>query len=409
MLKAGINDAVAVNMLRGFMEVSAGPRDGRWQSRYDDIPRAVSTARDKLGGDQGPQGAPGVLTCMLASEAELRAIEWLWPDRFALGKIGLLVGLPDEGKGQILYDIAARVTRGELWPCDEGQAPQGNVVLFTAEDAIDDTVAPRLEAAGADRSKVTIVKMVVQPGTKRERMFSFLTDLELLRPKVLEIGNVKLLLIDPLSAYLGVGKLDSFRTTDVRAVLGPLVAFAEELKLAIIAVMHFNKKIDVTNVLLRVSDSLAFGATARHVWAAVDDDANQRKLLVKGKNNLARRDIKALSYGFGVRPVGTDPDTGKVIMAPHIVWFGQVDVSATEAMQAANEHKAVGAKDEACAFLMDILANGPVASEEIEKAARANSISQRTLERAKRDLGIAARKDGPKGEWRWHPPKAATS
>ena len=97
-----------------------------------------------------------------------------------------------------------------------------------------------------------------------------------------------MLLIDPISAYLGVGKVDSFRTTDVRAVLAPVVELAGQLKVAIVGIMHFNKKIDVTNALLRISDSLTFGATARHVYAVVDDAENKRKLMVRAKNNLAQ-------------------------------------------------------------------------------------------------------------------------
>jgi hypothetical protein len=81
-------------------------------------------------------------------------------DRFAIGKLGLLVGLPDEGKGQILADMAARVTRGAEWPCDEGRAPQGNIVLLSAEDDAGDTVVPRLLAADANLDRVEIVNMV---------------------------------------------------------------------------------------------------------------------------------------------------------------------------------------------------------------------------------------------------------
>jgi hypothetical protein len=88
---------------------------------------------------------------------------------------------------------------------------------------------------------------------------------------------------------------------------------------------HFNKKVDVTNALLRISDSLAFGATARHVYAVVDDPENKRKLFFKAKNNLARRDIKALSFTFGIREVGIDRRTDEPIMAPHIVWIDHVD------------------------------------------------------------------------------------
>jgi hypothetical protein len=126
--------------------------------------------------------------------------------------------------------------------------------------------------------------------------------------------------LDPITAYLGNKKMDSFRTTDVRAMLAPVVEFAADLKTALVGIMHLNKKVDVNNALLRISDSLAFGATARHVYAVVDDAEHERKLLVKGKNNLATNANKALAFRFGGREVGVDPETGKSIFAPYILW-----------------------------------------------------------------------------------------
>ena len=322
--------------------------------------------------------------------------------RYALGKLGLLVGLPDEGKGQVFCDMAAQVTQGWDWPCGEGKAPKGNVILLTAEDDISDTIAPRLVAAGADLDRVEIVQMVRD--NEKERMFSLVTDLELLRKKVKQVGDVKLIQIDPITAYLGNtnGKMDSYRTTDVRAVLGPVVEFAAGVNAAVVGIMHFNKKTDVNNALLRISDSLAFGATARHVYAVVDDAENERKLFVKGKNNLASSATKSLAYRFGGRDVGADSETGEAIFAPHILWENKhVDVTAAEAMATV---KSPAARDEAKKFLTDILANGPVPTTEIEDAATGNAISKRTLERAKRELGITAEKNG---QWYWHLPDVA--
>ena len=300
--------------------------------------------------------------------------------------------------------MAARVTRGWEWPCNEGRAPTGKVILLTAEDDIGDTIVPRLVAAGADLHSVEIVKMVRD--NRQDRMFSLVTDLELLRQKINEVGDVKLVQIDPITAYLGKDKIDSFRTTDVRAVLGPLVELATELNVAVIGIMHFNKKVDVDNALLRISDSLAFGATARHVYAVVDDAENKRKLFVKAKNNLAAAGNKALAYRFGGREVGVDAKTGEAIFAPHILWEdNHVDVTAAEAMATA---KSPAARDEAKKFLTDTLANGPVLKAEIEDAADANGISERTLFRAKGELGVMARKDGPNGTWTWRLPEGAT-
>src|SRR5262245_17598194 len=92
-----------------------------------------------------------------ADQTEMCGVDWLWPGRFARGKFGLIAGLPDMGKGQIAAFIAAAVTAGVELPCDEGSAPQGNVIWFNAEDGARDTVLPRLVAAGADLKRIIFV------------------------------------------------------------------------------------------------------------------------------------------------------------------------------------------------------------------------------------------------------------
>jgi hypothetical protein len=379
-----------------YATIDSGARAGRARPR----------AHERVHGGAEQEEPPSTLKSARASTFEISAIQWLWPYRFALGKLGILAGLPDEGKGQVLCDMAARVTRGLNWPCNEGTAPQGNVVLLTAEDDPRDTVVPRLLAAGADLDCIEIVQMVHEAGT--DRMFSLVSDLDLLRQTVLRIGNVNMIQIDPITAYMGVKQIDSFRTTDVRAVLGPVTDLATELMVSIIAVMHFNKKTDVTNALLRISDSLAFGATARHVYAVVDDAENKRKLFVKGKNNLAARDTKALAYGFGAREVGKDRKTGEAIWAPHVVWYPQpVDVTASDAMQAAGGQSGY-AKREARDFVMARLEAGPVKAKDLFEEAEQSGISKSTLMRVKKELKICSRKVG--GEWIWElPPRPKTA
>jgi hypothetical protein len=352
--------------------------------------------------------ADGILESVRAADEEIEDYEWIWPGRFALKKIGLIVGLPDEGKGLALSDIMARITRGTAWPCGEGHAPLGNVILLSAEDDISDTIIPRLMAAGADLNRITILKMMREAG--QERMFSLVTDLHALRQKAVEVGNVKAMIVDPISAYLGIGKVDSYRATDVRAVLSPLKELTSELRTLVLGIMHFNKKTDVTNVLLRISDSLAYGAASRHVYGIINDPDNHRKLFVKGKNNLAPAEQKTLAFSFDEREVGISKTTGLPIRRPYIVWEPDpVDITASEALQAAAESNSPGKRDSAKHFLTTLLSNGPMGSKEVLEAAKANGISFRTLYRAKDELGVDIRKDGPlteKGErtWQWHPP-----
>jgi DNA polymerase I-like protein with 3'-5' exonuclease and polymerase domains len=357
----------------------------------------------------------GMLDSMRAADVKIEAIDWLWPDRFALGKLGIIAGLPDEGKSALLCYIAGRLTNADLeWPNGEGQPPRhGTALILTSEDAPADTLVPRLIAADAALERVEIVKMVhgrdIKDGRERERMFSLMDDLGLLRQKIEKIGDVIAILIDPVTAYLGAGKggVDSFRDTDVRAVLGPLVQLAVDQRIAIIAIMHFNKKIDVTNALLRISNSLAFGGVARHVFALTKDAANSRRLMTRAKNNIASEENnKTLVFHFETRQVGKDWRDGRPIEAPFIAWeAGYVDITATEALAAVNENKSPGAFDEAKDFLRDILmtGGGRAPKTDIEEAAEAEKISDRTLRRAKKALKIRAEKDRDvkDGKWFW--------
>jgi putative DNA primase/helicase len=245
--------------------------------------------------------------------------------------------------------------------------------------------------------------MIKEEGKKR--MFSLRDDLPRLRRKILDIGNVKLVLIDPVSAYMNCagasGKIDTFRTSDVRTVLGPVSELAEELDIGVVGIMHFNKKADVTNIVLRVSDSLAFGAAARHVYAAIDDKENDRRLLIRGKNNLAPRNTGGtLAYRFNEKYVGDDPRTKEAIRAPFIEFDSEyVDITAAEAMRAVSDFKDPGTGERARTLLRDMLAGGPVPQKEIEEMAKAEDISISTLRRVKKKVGVRHQKKGKK--WMW--------
>jgi AAA domain len=293
------------------------------------------------------------------------------------------------------------VTNKAPLPCSEGTAVQGSVVWFNAEDAQEDTIVPRLVAAGADLKRVHFVNSVRVDG--KEKSFSLVTDLQMLRAKIEEIGDVVLVIIDPMSAYLGIGKVDSRQATDVRGVLTPLKEMVEELHVALVGIAHFNKKDDVKSALLRVSDSIAYVAAARHVQAVLDDPENRdSKLFVKAKNNLAR-DAMALRYSFSTKVVGHDARLGKDIEAPFVAWDTQhVDVTANDAMRAADS---VGSslKREAQEFLIDRLTRGPAKADDLFEEAKQEGISKRTLQRAKKDLGVVSRKQAGVmgGEWFW--------
>src|SRR5262249_13953764 len=125
--------------------IESGAKKGREQPRQ---------APEQNNDDQADQHDDEDDELIEAADLEMCGVEWLWPGRFALGKIGLIAGLPDMGKGQIAAFIAAAVTNNVDLPCDEGKVTrQGNVIWFNAEDGVRDTIKPRLVAAGADHRR----------------------------------------------------------------------------------------------------------------------------------------------------------------------------------------------------------------------------------------------------------------
>jgi putative DNA primase/helicase len=184
---------------------------------------------------------------------------------------------------------------------------------------------------------------------------------------------------------------------------------AEELHVAVIGIAHFNKKDDLKSALVRVSDSIAYVAAARHVSAVLDDPEDRdSKLFVKAKNNLTR-DTKALRYGIGMKTVGHDAKLGVDIEAPFIVWHPQhVEITANEAMLAAGGRSA---KREAREFLLERVEAGPANSDDLIEEAKQESIAEKTLRRAKKELGIKSRKEHGRtdGAWLWELPKVAAT
>ena len=170
---------------------------------------------------------------------ELENVSWLWPGHLAHGALELLTGDPDLGKSQIHMSYAACVTRGTPWPDGfPGSQPQ-QVLLVTAEDNYANTVGPRAVAAGVDLTALLYLKGLVRNG--KHEIFLLSSGLEALEQVLLDHDNIGLVLIDPITAYMGSpasGRFDSHRATDVRSVLGPLKDLAERHRIAISAITH---------------------------------------------------------------------------------------------------------------------------------------------------------------------------
>jgi hypothetical protein len=335
------------------------------------------------------RGSRAPLT-VCAADVAPQPVTWLWPGRLAIGKVTLLAGDPGLGKSLLTLDIAARVSRGAAWPDSPATRQRaGGVALLSAEDDLADTIRPRLDAHEADVSRVHAITSLSDLGR----------DVQQLRAAIDRIESCRLVIVDPISAYMG--RADSHVNAEVRAVLAPLAELAAETGIAILAVTHLRKGEGAA--MYRAMGSLAFVAAARAAWAVVRDKTRaDRRLLLPIKNNLARDVGSGLAYR--VESHGFDG-------APVICWeSAPVTVTADEALapELRKPGRPADERAEAEAWLRAALADGPRSARDVTReATEARCISKRTLERAQRAVGVVAYRPENPGPWFWCLPEGA--
>ena len=296
------------------------------------------------------------------SDVELTPVEWLWKPYLPFGKLSVLQGNPGEGKTYFAMHLAAACTNGKLLPNMERMEPF-NVIYQTAEDGLGDTVKPRLIEAGADLDRVLVIDdSDVQLTLSDERI-----------EKAIIENNARLVIIDPIQAYLGAD-VDMNRANEVRPIFMRLGQVAQRTGCAILLIGHLNKAAGMQS-LQRGLGSIDIAAAVRSVMfiGKLKHDPTMR-ILTHEKSSLAPPGV-SLAFSLG--------DEGG------FRWVGEYDITADEMLsgiEPQRETKTQQAKDLICA----LLAGGKqVLSEDIDKAALERGIPGRTVRDAKRELGDA--------------------
>lgn len=332
------------------------------------------------------------------ADVEMKPVRWLWPSRIARGKLTLIAGHPGLGKSQVTAALAATVTTGGRWPVDDSACEMGSVLILSAEDDVADTIRPRLEAAGADTRRVYTLDAIRTPEGER-RGFDIVKDMGRLGELLELYADISLVVIDPISAYLG--QTDSHRNSEVRAALSPVSELAARYEVAIVAVSHLNKS-GGGDAMGRVIGSVAFTAAVRAAYLIAKDESDPaRRLFLPLKNNLGND-----RTGFAFR---IEDATVSGISTSRVIWEAEpVEKSADEALAGSGDPSERTALTEACEFLEDLLAEGPVSAKAVKAEARDAGVAEKTLQRAKTKLGVETSKEGLKGGWVWRlPPKVA--
>jgi hypothetical protein len=319
------------------------------------------------------------------SEFQARPMTWLWPARIGAGKLAIIEGDPDQGKSLLTIDLAARITAGREFP--DGYRPPGpqSVLMLIGEDDRDDTIMPRLLAAGADLRRVHLFG----GGLEKNGSISYPTfpeDCELLA-RAIERTQARIVFIDPLAEFLS-SKIPVWSDALIRPCLRLLRAVAARTGAAIVLVRHLAKGWGRSRALYRGAGGMGIIGVARSGFlVASDPDDPDFRVLACVKNNLQQ-----LPPALGFRIVSREDDM------PVLEWSGTVDVSADELL-ARQRRKPGVALAEATAFLDAMLLAGPVLASEVLAKARKADISERTLERAKLERRIESRRVGE--AWYW--------
>lgn len=259
--------------------VAAGTRPDGTFSR-----KRARRAFEKLPRNDPPTIDP--LRIRTAADILPQPIRPIWPDVLYQGKVSLVAGEPGLGKSLLTCDVASRVSRGLDWPGGSSSVIEpSNVVMISGEDDAEDTIIPRLMAAGADLARIAIIDDVIE---KRGGELSPLS-LDQHSKSVHDVmvrSKAKLLVVDPVSAFMG-GQ-DSHKDTAVRALINKLRQYAAEGGYSVLLITHFNKPGEkVTSAVHRVMGSLGFVAAARSVYAFVRDPMDpERRIFLPIKNNL---------------------------------------------------------------------------------------------------------------------------
>lgn len=344
--------------------------------------------------------ALGDVRFIRASSVKPRNVRWLWRGWVPLGMLSLLIGLPGRGKTTLAEQLTADVTCGHVEGDLAGRP--SNVLIVSYEDAIAETLVPRLIAAEADLERVEFVAC-----KKTGHVLDLTRHLPDIERRAIEI-EARFLVIDPLVAGMPRQEVNSHRDQDVRSVLAPLAALSEQRELAVVATMHFSKS--AVSALLGAGGSVGFVGAARSILVfGLDPRDDQgamgpKRILAHAKVNVGRlqKSRELLLTEFVIDPFGPHP-----IVTSRVEIGEQCDVRADDLVKdLAEQGRSPGAI--ARRFLRELLADGPHRAKEVLELAEEADITKNTLYRAKDALSVDSfqRKtaDG-KPEWWWMLPE----
>lgn len=305
------------------------------------------------------------------ADIEATEVKWLWYPYIPYGKITIIQGDPGEGKTTLILNLAAMLSKGEKLPESKRVSEPINIIYQTAEDGLADTVKPRLEAAKADSKRIMVID--------ETNIELSMTDIRL--ETAISQTNAKMVILDPLQAYIGAS-VDMHRANEIRPVMKHLADVAQKYQCAIVLIGHMNKSINMKSSY-RGLGSIDIPASARSVLLVgrIKDNPTIR-VMAQIKSSLAHEG---------------DPIAFELNKETGFKFIGKYDISVDDLI---NGTSTVSKVKQAETLIMDILSDGNARPQkQLQQQAKFRNISERTLNEAKKNLGVQSFRSN--NVWYW--------
>jgi hypothetical protein len=306
-----------------------------------------------------------------ASDIRKEHREWLWPGYLGRNKVAHFGGASTEGKSPVTLDIAARVSAGLDWPdgTPNTLGPKA-VILLAAEDDWSDTIIPRLEVAGANRDNIYKFKVKQRDV---ELTPSLDSDCQRLEKQIAYLGNVVLVVIDPITNYLGSKSMNM--EDEIRGgILMPLSQVAKNNNCAVITVGHLNKRGSEATVLQRLMGCAAFSGVARDVFIFGQDPEDEDKY-AHIMSEIRNKSAPKLKYRTEAVKTEWDGKTSEVI---RVKWCGVSYADVDDVVNAPKQQdKSITGR--AVALITGMLRSGAKRKAEIDQALKDNGFNPEQL------------------------------
>ncbi len=316
------------------------------------------------------------LEIIKAIEIKPKEIEWLWYPYIPFGKLTILQGDPGDGKSKFILSLIAKLTSGDILPFTSKSLEPIKVIYQTTEDDKEDTIVPRFISSGGNGNNLIFIRednKHLSFGDSRIR-------------EAIEKYNAKLLVLDPLSAYLREGTSMN-NANEMRSEFNNLINVARDTNCAIVIIAHMNKANDVSP-LYRTSGSIDIAAAARSILAIARDPQTENideRYLVQIKNNLAR---KGKTIIFEVCDDGVEFIKETEMTAEEVFSFYSPRIGRPNEIELKVQSS-----------IKDLLKDGDVLATDCEAYLESKGFKKSTIKKAKRNLGVVSRKSG--FVWYW--------